>query len=348
MSDRPVRLVSDAPASAPEVPHLRSDPHALQRSFLAHVQYTRGQGPDRATPWDKFLALAMLVRDRLAERWVATKRTYRSQDAKRAYYLSAEYLLGRALGNNLINHGAPRLGAGGAPRDGGRSRRAARARAGRRARQRRPRPPRGVLPRLDGHARLPGDGLRHPLRVRHLPPGHHRRAPGRARRRVAEVRQPLGDRPPGEGGAGALLRPVERGSGRSGAPASRWVGGKTVLGVPYDTPIAGFGADTVNTLRLWQARASDEFDFHLFNDGDYERSVVEKNDSEVISKVLYPNDQNQAGKELRLQAGVLLRRLLHRGHRPPLPEDATRLPRTSPRRSRSSSTTPTRRSPSPS
>ncbi len=61
------------------------------------------------------------------------------------------------------------------------------------------------------------------------------------------------------------------------------------------------GAHTVNTLRLWQARASAEFDFALFNDGDYERSVVEKNDSEVISKVLYPNDQNQAGKELRLK-----------------------------------------------
>jgi len=86
-----------------------------------------------------------------------------------------------------------------------------------------------------------------------------------------------------------------------GREVSRWVGGKTVIGVPYDTPICGYGTDTVNTLRLWQARASEEFDFQLFNDGDYERSVVEKNDSEVISKVLYPNDQFQAGKELRLK-----------------------------------------------
>ena len=105
MSDSPVRLVPETPPSSPEVPHLRRDPHALQRSFLAHVQYTRGQGPDRATPWDKFQAIAMAVRDRLAERWVATKRTYRSLDPKRAYYLSAEYLLGRALGNNLIATG---------------------------------------------------------------------------------------------------------------------------------------------------------------------------------------------------------------------------------------------------
>src|SRR5206468_7880071 len=86
-----------------------------------------------------------------------------------------------------------------------------------------------------------------------------------------------------------------------GRPISRWVGGKTVLGVPYDCPIAGYNTRTVNTLRLWQARASEEFDLRLFNAGDYERSVVEKNDSEVISKVLYPNDAFQAGKELRLK-----------------------------------------------
>jgi glycogen phosphorylase len=94
---------------------------------------------------------------------------------------------------------------------------------------------------------------------------------------------------------------VEQHVASDGRRVSRWVGGRTVLGVPYDTPVAGYGNDTVNTLRLWQARASAEFDFRLFNDGDYERSVVEKNDSEVISKVLYPNDQNQAGKELRLK-----------------------------------------------
>ncbi len=94
---------------------------------------------------------------------------------------------------------------------------------------------------------------------------------------------------------------VEHYQGADGKPASRWVGGKTVVGVPYDTPIAGYGNNTVNTLRLWQARASEEFDLKLFNAGDYERSVVEKNDSEVISKVLYPNDAFQAGKELRLK-----------------------------------------------
>jgi starch phosphorylase len=94
---------------------------------------------------------------------------------------------------------------------------------------------------------------------------------------------------------------VEHHTSADGRSVARWVGGKTVVGVPFDTPIAGFGNNTVNTLRLWQARASEEFDLRLFNAGDYERSVVEKNDSEVISKVLYPNDAFQAGKELRLK-----------------------------------------------
>src|SRR5262249_5950688 len=94
---------------------------------------------------------------------------------------------------------------------------------------------------------------------------------------------------------------VEHEVGADGLPLSRWVDSRTVLGVPYDVPIAGYGLHTVNTLRLWQARASEEFDLRVFNDGDYERSVVEKNASEVISKVLYPNDNFQAGKELRLK-----------------------------------------------
>jgi starch phosphorylase len=94
---------------------------------------------------------------------------------------------------------------------------------------------------------------------------------------------------------------VEHHHSAHGRPVARWVGGKTVLGVPYDVPVAGFGTNTVNTLRLWQARASAELDLKVFNDGDYERSVVEKNESEVISKVLYPNDKFAHGKELRLR-----------------------------------------------
>jgi starch phosphorylase len=80
-----------------------------------------------------------------------------------------------------------------------------------------------------------------------------------------------------------------------------WVDTKQVLGIPYDTPIAGYGNDTVNTLRLWEAHTDTEFDLQMFNDGDYVRAVEEKNQTEVISKVLYPNDSHQTGRDLRLK-----------------------------------------------
>jgi glycogen phosphorylase len=98
-------LESGAPAAVPEAPRLRSDPLHLRRSFLAHVSYTRAKGWGSATPLDRFMAIAMATRDRLTERWVATQRTYHDRDVKRVCYLSAEYLLGRALGNNLMAMG---------------------------------------------------------------------------------------------------------------------------------------------------------------------------------------------------------------------------------------------------
>jgi starch phosphorylase len=276
-------------------------PAEIRKSFVEHVEYTRGTSYDLATVYDKYQALAYTVRDRLARAWVATQRRYNAANQKRAYYLSAEYLLGRALGNNLINLGLyetarealrevgvdlsallemePDAGLG----NGGLGRLAACF--------------------LDSLATLGMPGMGYGIRyefgifTQQIVNGHQvERAdewlrfgnPWEIARpdRVVPVR---------------FFGSVEQYQAPDGRRASRWVGGKTVLGVPYDTPIAGYGGNTVNTLRLWSARASAEFDFALFNDGDYERSVVEKNDSEVISKVLYPNDQNQAGRELRLK-----------------------------------------------
>lgn len=276
-------------------------PAAIARAFAEHLEYTRGKTVDAATAWDRYVALSMAVRDRLAASWVRTNRRYHQADAKRAYYLSAEYLLGRALGNNLINmglHDATREALAGLGLDladllemepdaglgnGGLGRLAACF--------------------LDSLATLDlpamGYGIRYEFGIftQDIVNGYQ----------VERADEWLRFGSPWE-----LVRPdravpvrfyghVERTTRPDGQPQERWVGGKTVMGIPWDVPIAGYGAATVNTLRLWQARASAEFDFALFNDGDYERSVVEKNDSEVISKVLYPNDQNQAGKELRLK-----------------------------------------------
>ena len=80
----------------------------------------------------------------------------------------------------------------------------------------------------------------------------------------------------------------------------RWMGWKKLVGVPYDIPVPGYGTNTVNFLRLWESRAPEEFDFEAFNRGGYEEAVREKNHSETISKVLYPNDKTDSGKELRL------------------------------------------------
>ncbi len=293
--------VGVAGSAIPEAPRLKNDPLHLQRSFLAHVSYTRAKGWKSATALDRFMAIAMAVRDRLTERWVATQRTYHEQDVKRVCYLSAEYLLGRALGNNLMALGLmdaarkalaelgvsledllevePDAGLG----NGGLGRLAACF--------------------LDSMATLGYPGLGYGIRyefgifTQDIISGHQ----------VERADEWLKFGNPWE-----IVRPelsvpvrlygrVEHGTRPDGSPVARWVDGKTVLGIPYDTPVAGYGTNTVNTLRLWQARASGEFDFRLFNAGDYERSVVEKNDSETISKVLYPNDNFQAGKELRLK-----------------------------------------------
>jgi len=85
-----------------------------------------------------------------------------------------------------------------------------------------------------------------------------------------------------------------------GTSIVKWVGWKKILGVPYDIPIPGFETKTVNFLRLWESRASEDFDFEAFNSGGYEQAVREKNLSETVSKVLYPNDKTESGKELRL------------------------------------------------
>lgn len=276
-------------------------PEAVRKAFVDHVEFTRGKNFESSSPYDRYLALALAVRDRLAKEWVQTARRYYQHDVKRAYYLSAEYLLGRSLGNNLINMGLwepvkgalkdlgvdlstlIELEADAGLGNGGLGRLAACF--------------------LDSLASLDMPGMGYGIRyefgifTQEIINGYQ----------VERADEWLKFGHPWE-----IVRPerivpvrfygsVETTLAPDGRRLSRWVGGKTVLGVPWDTPIAGYGLKTVNTLRLWQARASAEFDFALFNDGDYERSVVEKNDSEVISKVLYPNDQNQAGKELRLK-----------------------------------------------
>jgi starch phosphorylase len=276
-------------------------PEGLRRAFLDHVNFSQGKLPHMATAHDRYVSLALAVRDRLVRRWSATQEEYYRTDPKRVYYLSAEFLLGRALRNNLLNTGIydemarvlaelgldlgemierePEPGLG----NGGLGRLAACF--------------------LDSLATMGypayGYGIRYEFGI------FEQRIEG-----GQQVEHP--DEWLKFGNPWELIRPEYtvpvRFYGRSeeyrddqGRWRHRWVEGTQVIGVPYDTPIAGYGTNTVNTLRLWQARASSEFDLDTFNRGDYVRAVEEKNATETISKVLYPSDSTWAGRELRLR-----------------------------------------------
>lgn len=274
---------------------------ALRRAFLDHLAYMRGRQIESATTLDRLHALSFVVRDRLMARWAATRKKLNSEGNKRIYYLSAEFLMGRLLASNLhalhlydemksilkeldvdledLLEKEPDAGLG----NGGLGRLAACF--------------------LDSMATLGlngyGYGIRYEFGIfeQAFKNGWQHEMPDEWLKfgNPWEIVRP--EHTVEVHFYGRCVETVDRG----GRFSVRWVDTQKVLGVPHDTLVAGYGNDMVNTLRLWQARASNEFDFTLFNDGDYVRAVEDKNASEVISKVLYPNDHNQAGRELRLK-----------------------------------------------
>jgi starch phosphorylase len=272
----------------------------LKRALLDHLNYTQSKSEDGATKHDWYVALAHMVRDRLVHRWIKTEQAYDVADAKRVYYLSAEFLPGRLLGNNLINVGLfekvrmvlretglelsdlleeepdPGLGNGGLGRL--------------------------AACFLDSMATLGiagyGYGIRYEFGIFHqeIKDGRQVEHPDEWLKygNPWEIERPEATVPVYFGGH---VQEIMEG----GRLRARWTPESAIIGVPFDTPVAGFGNNTVNTLRLWRARASSEFDLGVFNDGDYRKSVEEKTASESISKVLYPNDHSQEGKTLRLK-----------------------------------------------
>jgi starch phosphorylase len=295
--------VAEAPSTAVRVEDDRTGMHpvVLRRAFNDHVQFSRSRDIEGATPFDRFVALALSVRDRLVLRWTRTQRTYYEEDVKRAYYLSAEFLLGRALVANLQALGIeqafrevlaelgfdltdmaeqePDAGLG----NGGLGRLAA------------------CLLESLATLEMPaqGYGIRYEFGIfEQIFRGGNQVERADEWLRFGnpwELERPEASVLVGFGGHTEHVR-----DGRGGFRVL-WAPSDRVLGVPYDTPIAGFQTNTVNTLRLWGARAGQEFDFAMFNAGDYVRAVQAKNDSEVISKVLYPNDNFESGRELRLR-----------------------------------------------
>ncbi|QTA81347.1 Glycogen phosphorylase [Desulfonema limicola] len=278
------------------------DAKGIQLSFASHIEYSLSKDQYTATMRDLYQSLALTARDRIIERWIQTQQMYHEHDVKRIYYLSAEYLMGRVLTTNLINLGMydetkkamdelhvelanlvemePDMGLG----NGGLGRLAACF--------------------LDSMATLElpahGYGIRYEFGIfdqviKNLRQTEHPE-------NWLKYTNPWEIARPEYSYTVRYYGKVEEDNeSNTSIRKNKWIDTSDVLGIAYDTPIAGYGNNTVNTLRLWAARASKEFNLEYFQHGDYLKAVEEKNISENISKVLYPNDEIFEGKELRLK-----------------------------------------------
>ncbi len=273
----------------------------LRQAFLDNLFYLQGRPLESATRHDQYMALSYTVRDRLLERWLRSANTYKERQARTVCYLSAEFLLGPHLENNLSNlcilettreamatlgldldeileeEEEPGLGNGGLGRLAACFMDALATRA---------------IPAI-------GHGIRYEYGIfdQEIRNGWQ----------VEITDQWLRNGNPWEMPRPKLRMPVwfgghtEQYHDDQGRLRVRWHPALVINGVPYDTPILGFGVDNTNLLRLWRAEAAESFDFGSFNKGDYYGAVHAKTEAENISKVLYPNDEQIGGKELRLK-----------------------------------------------
>jgi starch phosphorylase len=275
-------------------------PATIAKAFQDNLAYVCARFPAVATRNDQYMALAYTVRDRLLHRWISTAQTYYQQRSRSVCYLSAEFLMGPQLGNNLVNLGIyaqvkeamaqldlnleelldqeeePGLGNGGLGRL--------------------------AACFLDSLATLQVPGIGYGIRYEF----------GIFQQTLRDGWQvELTDKWLRLGNPWEIPRPeivfdVKLGgrtetSWEDGQMRVRWIPDRVVRGMAYDTPVVGYGGNTVNLLRLWKAEAAESFDFQAFNTGDYYGAVTEKMTSENITKVLYPNDEPPQGKQLRLQ-----------------------------------------------
>ena len=278
---------------------LRADD--FKNSFQDNLKYRLIKEPQTATEYDKYLSLAYAIRDRLVENWVDTQKVYRDQKVKRVYYLSLEFLMGRTLGNSIINLQVE-SGVTKALHELGMELedvREAEIDAGL---------GNGGLGRLaacfvDSMATLGipayGYGIRYDYGIfrQKIIRGYQ----------VEEPDEWLSMENPWEKARPEYKYRVKFGgkvaqrTNRTGKLVFDWVDTEDVLAMAYDTPIPGFGNRTVNNLRLWSAKATEEFDLDFFNQGNYFAATSKKTESESISKVLYPNDNSPEGRILRLK-----------------------------------------------
>ena len=273
----------------------------LKRAILDNLYYIVAKMPQIATEKDYFTAVAYTVRDRILAQWIATLESYSRIELRVVCYLSAEFLMGPYLANNILNLGLdgpfrealkelgldldliitqesePGLGNGGLGRL--------------------------AACYLDSLATLGvpaiGYGIRYEFGMFHqqIRDGWQVEMTDYWLRygNPWEIRRPQASVDVGYGGH------TESWTDERGKYRVRWVPQSIVKGIPYDTPIVGYRSGVVNDLRLWKSEATESFYFDRFNSGDYQGAVAGKTFAENISKVLYPNDEEIQGKELRLQ-----------------------------------------------
>ena len=277
------------------------DKEAIKNSFLDDLFYMQGKFAALATRNDYYMALAYAVRDRMLQRWISTAATYTREASRTVAYLSAEFLMGPHLGNNLLNLGITDTVRNGMAELGLNLEDLLRQ-------EEEPGLGSGGLGRLaacfiDSLATLEIPSLGYGIRYEF----------GIFQQQIVDGWQvEKTDKWLRFGNPWELARPEWAVSVKFGGttehylddrecPRVRWVPDKIVHGVPYDTLILGYRTNTANTLRLWSAEAPESFDFAAFNSGDYYGAVNQKVTSENLSKVLYPNDEQLRGKELRLE-----------------------------------------------
>ncbi len=297
---------SNSLACIAELPPLGMDARSIVEDLRRYFSHTLGRDEMNKSAYYVYSSLSLALRDRLVERWKATEAAYNEADCKRTYYLSLEFLMGRALGNSMLNlevsgpldatlrelslvleeiaeqeHDAG-LGNGGLGRL--------------------------AACFLDSCATLQlpvkGYGIRYEY--------------GMFRQRIEQgyqLEEP--DHWLRDGNPWEIERPeysvrikfgghTEYHTDTAGHISIQWKNTHDVMAIPYDVPIPGYRNGTVNTLRLWKAGATEEFDLDEFNAGDYAEAVASKNAAEHISMVLYPNDASENGKELRLRQQYFL------------------------------------------
>ncbi len=273
----------------------------LRRAFADNLYYEQGKFPAIATLNDFYMALALTVRDRLLNKWINTVQTYLHKDVRVVCYLSAEFLMGPHLGNAMINLGIydqvekaveesglnlqelidqeeePGLGNGGLGRL--------------------------AACYLDSLATLEipaiGYGIRYEFGIfdQEIRDGWQVETTDKWLRYGNPWELPRPESSVEVKFGGHTVSSLDE----KGYHRIKWIPDRVVIGVPYDTPVPGYGTNTANILRLWKAEALESFDFSAFNTGDYVGAVNAKITSENISKVLYPNDNVSQGKQLRLE-----------------------------------------------